>query len=153
MALCFKQRALLKQLSQPMIFTGFSLQCHMPWERQGSSLVLPLPQPSLLELTQPSLPMPSLSPRFLVLVSVDMENQVLHSGEPREDMKAMRFNSLASSFCAFNGSDLASVCQQLLLGQPGLKAAFQRGRPTVSRAIKCLKKLEHSNSCKYDKTT
>lgn len=108
----------------------------MPWECQGSSPVLPLPQPSSLGLTQPSLSMPSLSPRFLVLVSVDMEDQVLHSGEPREDMKAVRFKSLASTFCASNGSDMASICQQVLLGQSGLEAAFQRGRPRASRAIK-----------------
>nr|XP_009930661.1 PREDICTED: tektin-4 [Opisthocomus hoazin] len=32
---------------------------------------------------------------------MDMENQVLHSGEPREDTESVRFRSLVSSFCAF----------------------------------------------------
>lgn len=115
-----------------MIFIGLPLQCHMAWENQGSSLLLPLPQPCSLGLTQSSLSMPSLSPRFLALVSVDMENQVLHSGEPREDMKALRFKSLASSFCAFNGSDLAGICRQVLLGQSlGSKLHFTEADPEL----------------------
>lgn len=61
----------------------------MAWESRGSSPVLPLPQPSLLGLTQPFWPMPGLSPAFFVLVTVDMENQVLPSGEPRKDMEVV----------------------------------------------------------------
>lgn len=74
----------------------------MGWEIQSSSRVLPLPQPSA-------------SPVFLVLVGVDMENQVLHSGEVREDMKAVRFKNLTFSFCIVSDLDLASVHQQVLL--------------------------------------